>query len=92
MAAKRKPKRAAYPAVWRDGTTLSEVVPWTATQFETNVLLFAAAYRARNDADMLDAVRHLRGVSTRLDQFRRMQARKWAMEQEAQTTGEATKA
>lgn len=63
--------------VWNENTDLREVIEYASSEFENGLTLFIAACR-RQDSDAMDVcVREMRGVITRLDQFRRTRKRKW---------------
>jgi len=78
MRSKRAAKVAAFKERWSKEATLHEVVQFTALRFEQFMLGYSDSYRARNDLHMQENVKMMRGIVTRLDQFRRVQARKWA--------------
>lgn len=80
----------AHP--WAPDTTLAEVVSFAVHRIELFLLLYAKAYRDKNDRHMIENIKLLRNVVSRLDQFRRMKVRQWAREQsQTQPEGESHK-
>lgn len=83
-------ERGAQP--WAPDTTVAEVISFAVHRIELFLLLYAKAYRDKNDRHMLENVKLLRNVVSRLDQFRRMKVRQWAREQsESKIRGEHVK-
>lgn len=70
--------RGKFAEPWPPLTTCHEVMLFAAQRVPEFLLLFDAAYRKRDNAHMIENIKLLRGVVTRLDAFRRMKVREWA--------------
>ena len=87
---KRAARRvAAFPVPWPDGTTIRDVARFAAERMPEFILLFDAAYRKQDNAHMIEDIKMLRGIVTKLDQFRRMEVRRWAKETEVNSKTES---
>ena len=63
--------------MWMPGTTVAEVAKWGSVVFPVFLLSFVRAERDQNAQGMTDNIRLMRGVVTKLDQFRRVKVREW---------------
>ncbi len=70
--------RSKFADPWPEDTRLGEVLEFASERSATFMLLFAAAARNKDNERMIEAVKAMRGVVTRVDQYRRMKARTWA--------------
>lgn len=90
MPSKRARRVPAFPAPWPTGTTIRDVTRFAAERIPEFILLFDAAYRKQDNAHMIENIKLLRGVVSHLDQFRRMEVRRWAKESEVNSQMEHT--
>lgn len=90
MPLSRKPKVAALPGVWPETASVDEVVHFASEKFPIFLLLFVAGEREHNDEHMIEDIRLMRGVVTKLDQFRRMKVRQWKQAAQTKPKGEET--
>lgn len=63
------------PEVWQPSATIEEVREFAIGTAADSLSAFVNAYRDSWDDGMCDAIRKLRNIATRLDQFRRMKAK-----------------
>ena len=78
MVNSKRPKRAMNLDPWPEDVTMHLVASVSSAIMSDSMLQYLAACQRRDPADMLVAVKSLRHVVTKLDQFRRSQAKKWA--------------
>jgi len=81
MTHKRKPRTVGRQELWPPCTTEGEVIQFIARRYPEFMLGFSTAYRERHNLHMIENVKLLRGLVTRLDQFRRMKVRQWAKDE-----------
>lgn len=92
MAAKHRPRKAVYPDAWQQRVTIHDVFHFAVREVTAHLANYQTGFHKRNNATMIDAVRHFRGISDKLDAFRRMKVREWEAAQAAipKTEGEST--
>lgn len=90
LATKRKPRHVGPVETWPPYTTSREVIEWACRSSTELLVLFYIACDKQNDAHMLEGIRLLRGMVTRLDQFRRMKARQRAAQAKPTEATETT--
>lgn len=77
MARKGVKRKAALPGVWPESATVADVISFASARVPEFLLLFADAMRRRDREHAVEDIRLLRGVVSKLDQFRRMKVREW---------------
>lgn len=88
MARKHAARVAVYPDAWSQRVTIQDAYYFAKRELAAHLSAFEAAYGRGSNEGMIDAVRHLRGVSDKLDAFRRMKVREWDAAQAANQTTE----
>lgn len=78
MTVKRKAKHTGHVERWPAGTTGRNVIAWATDRLTDGLTLFFAGYEDHDDARMMEHIKSLRAVVTRIDQFRRTKVREWA--------------
>lgn len=77
MAASHRPRTAAYPQPWSEHATIGDAFYFAKREFASQLAVFETAGSTANDAQMIEALKKLRGVVDKLDAFRRMKVREW---------------
>jgi len=85
MARNRKNRTAVYPEPWNTRASVQDAHHFALRQAGKWIEEFTAAADRRDDAKMINAVRHIRGVGQKLDAFRRMKIREWNAAEAAKT-------
>jgi hypothetical protein len=76
------------PQKWPDTVTSQEVVNFALQRMAYYTAKFAVGCTAHDGPAMVEAVKGIRSISTRMDQYRRTQERRWQSgKQQAQTRG-----
>lgn len=88
MVKRRAPVKHIFPEPWPLDTTDAEIVHFASEKFPKFLLLFISALRKRNNRQMIEDIKLMRAVVTKLDQFRRMKVHLWQNSTESNQTTE----
>jgi hypothetical protein len=78
------------PPTWENSATVAELREFAHQRLSTYIAAFEAAHDHKDDAMMQHAVRGIRQIATRMDQFRRVALRRWLAAAPAQTQAQET--
>jgi len=73
----RPPRHRGPVETWPPQTTAADVLKWASGRLADFMVLFVYAAAKQDAQHMVEDIRLMRGVVTRLDQFRRMKERQW---------------
>jgi hypothetical protein len=74
---------AFHVNTWPESTTCKQVMEYASGALANSLVIFLAAERSQDMEQMTVQCKTIRGIATRIDQFRRMRVRQWRVQPES---------
>jgi hypothetical protein len=75
---------------WPESTTCKQVMEYASGSLANALVIFLAAERSQDLEQMTIQCKNIRGIATRIDQFRRMRVRQWRVQPESSPKSSST--